>query len=107
MELFLAQVAARFEDEFIIMFMDKAAWHTTAKLRAPENMAVLFLPPYSPQLNPVKHLWKEVRSAFFANRVFDSSSAVEDQLFDALAYMNANSALVQSFAGFSWIVATL
>ena len=107
MELFLAQVADRFKDEFIIMFMDKAAWHTTAKLRTPENMAVLFLPPYSPQLNPVEHLWKEVRSAFFANRLFDSIRAVEDQLFDALAYMNANPELVQSFAGFSWIVTNL
>ena len=107
MELFLAQVAVRFENEFIIMFMDKAAWHTTAKLQIPENMAVLFLPPYSPQLNPVEHLWKEVRSAFFANRVFESIDAVEGQLFDALAYMNANPGLVRSFAGFSWIVTNL
>lgn len=107
MGIFLAQVAKRFEDEFVIMFMDKAAWHTTAKLRTPENMAVLFLPPYSPQLNPVEHLWKELRSAFFANRVFASIDAVESQLLDALTYMNSNPALVQSFAGFSWIVTSL
>ena len=39
MSIFLGQVAERFEDEFIIMFMDKAAWHTTGKLRIPENMS--------------------------------------------------------------------
>jgi hypothetical protein len=107
MGLFLAQVAERFKDDFIVMFMDKAAWHTTDKLRMPENMAVSFLPPYSPQLNPVEHLWKEVRGAFFANRVFDSIEAVEDQLVGALAHMNAHPELVRSFAGFSWIVANL
>jgi hypothetical protein len=106
MGMFLAQVSERFKDEFIIMFMDKAAWHTTAKLRTLENMSLLFLPPCSPRLNPVEHLWKEVRSAFPANRVFDSVDAVEDRLFDALAYMNSRPDLVRSFAGFSWISLT-
>jgi len=104
MGIFLNQVAERFKDEFIIMFMDKAAWHTTEKLQIPENMAILFLPPYSPQLNPVEHLWKEIREKFFSNRVFADINAVEDQLFNALAYMNQHPEFVQSFAGFSWII---
>ena len=107
MSMFLEQVAERFEHEFIIMFMDKAAWHTTGKLRIPENMAVEFLPPYSPSLNPVEHLWKELRQAFFANRVFESIAAVEEQLFEALAYMNAHKEIVRSFSGFSWIITNL
>ena len=107
MGIFLDQVSKRFEDEFIIMFMDKAAWHTTGKLQIPKNMTLMFLPPYSPQLNPVEHLWKEIREKFFANRVFSSINAVEDQLFDALVYMNSHPDVVQSFAGFSWIVASL
>ena len=86
------------------MFMDKAPWHTTGKLMIPENMTIVFLPPYSPQLNPVEHLWKEIREKFFANRVFADIGAVEDQLFDALVYMNSHPEIVQSFAGFSWIV---
>ena len=104
MGVFLAQVAELFKDEFIIMFMDKAPWHTTGKLMIPENMTIVFLPPYSPQLNPVEHLWKEIREKFFANRVFADIGAVEDQLFDALVYMNSHPEIVQSFAGFSWIV---
>lgn len=107
MGLFLGQVAERFADEFIIMFMDKAAWHTTGKLQIPHNMALLFLPPYSPQLNPVEHLWKEIREKFFANLVFDSIAAVEDQLFDALSFMNSHKKTVQAFTGFDWIVTNL
>ena len=42
-----------------------------------------------------------------ANRVFCNIDAVEDQLFDALAYMNTHPDVVQSFAGFSWIITNL
>jgi hypothetical protein len=41
--IFLRQVAERFNDDFIIMFMDKAARHTAGKLKVPENMKLLFL----------------------------------------------------------------
>ena len=79
----------------------------TWELQIPENMAILFLPPYSLQLNPVEHLWKEIREIFFSNRVFADISAVENQLFEALSYMNQHPELVKSFAGFSWIVTNL
>jgi transposase len=37
--------------------MDKAGWHTASDLVAPENLSLLFLPPYSPELNPIERLW--------------------------------------------------
>ena len=107
MAIFLAQVAERFADEFIIMFMDKASWHTAGKLKVPDNMKLLFLPPYSPQLNPVEHLWKEVREKYFSNTVFKSIDAVEDRLMEALIFMNQNPEIVKSFSGFDWIVTIL
>ncbi len=39
-------------------------------------MVLVRLPPYSPELNPVEHLWDEIREKLFANRVFDSMGAV-------------------------------
>jgi len=76
MSIFLQQVSERFPEDFILMIMDKAAWHTSKKLSLPENIKTAFLPPYSPQLNPVEHLWKEIREKFFGNRVFKSIDAV-------------------------------
>lgn len=107
MAIFLQQVAERFAEEFIIMFMDKASWHTAGKLKIPENMKLLFLPPYSPQLNPVEHLWKEVREKYFSNEVFNSIDAVEDRLMEALTFMNKTPDTVKSFSGFDWIVTNL
>lgn len=104
MEIFLRQVANRFPEEHIVMIMDKASWHTTGKLSLPENISLCFLPPYSPQLNPVEHLWKETRQNYFANCVFRDMNAVEDQLFAALSYMNEHHDYVKSFSAFDWIV---
>jgi putative transposase len=107
MAIFLRQVAERFNDDFIIMFMDKASWHTAGKLKVPKNMKLLFLPPYSPQLNPVEHLWKEIREKYFGNVVFDNIDAVENQLMEALTFMNQNHDIVKDFSGFNWIITSL
>jgi len=103
MSIFLHQVSARFENDFIIMIMDKAAWHTTEKLEIPENIEILFLPPYSPQLNPVEHLWDEIREKFFANKAFKDIDAVEDNLMEGLIFMNESSDIVKNLSNFSWI----
>jgi transposase len=31
-------------------------------------MRLIFLPPYSPELNPVEHLWDEIREKWFPNK---------------------------------------
>jgi hypothetical protein len=51
----------------------------------------------------VEHLWKEIREKFFSNTVFDSIDAVEDQLMNALIFMNQNPGTVKSFSDFKWI----
>jgi transposase len=46
-----------------------------------------WLPPYSTELNPVEHLWDELRKKWFRNKYFASLDAVEDQLADALKFL--------------------
>lgn len=107
MGIFLAQLSERFSSEHVVMFMDKAAWHTTGKLELPKNVTISFLPPYSPQLNPVEIIWREIRKGFFHNLVFNSIDAVEDRLFEALTYMLNNPETVKSISSFDWIVTSL
>ena len=73
-------------------------------LVVPENIRLMLLPPYSPQLNPVEHLCDEVREKRFTNLVFDSLDAVEDCLVEALATLERDTHRVQSITGFDWIV---
>lgn len=62
------------------MVLDGAGWHRSAALRVLANMQLLSLPPYAPELNPVEHLWDELREKHFHNRVFNSLDALEDHL---------------------------
>ena len=58
MNLFLAELSqAVAPGAHGILLMDKAGWHTAGELRVPENLSLVFLPPYSPELNPIERLW--------------------------------------------------
>ena len=103
MGVFLAEVSQRHPGELIVMVLDGAGWHKAKRLLVPANMRLLFLPPWSPQLNPVEHLWDEVREKWFANRVFASMSAVEEQLITALKSLEEDATRVASLTGFDWI----
>lgn len=107
MSVFLAEVSRRHRDELLLLVLDGAGWHRAKRLQVPANMRLIFLPPWSPQLNPVEHVWDEVREKWFANRVFASMESVEDQLVTALATLEADAPRVTSLTGFAWIKSIL
>ncbi len=55
-----------------IVFVDRAAWHTTDKLIIPSNITLLPLPPRSPELNPVENIWQYMRDNWLSNCIFQS-----------------------------------
>lgn len=103
MSLFLAEVAQRHADEFVVMVMDQAGWHLAGELTVPTNVRPIFLPPYSPELNPAEHLWESLREDCFANSVFANLDAVERALTDGLVALEADPVRTQSMTGFKWI----
>ena len=103
MSIFLREVSDRHPDEFILMVMDGAGWHRANALRVPDNMALIFLPPYSPELNPVEHIWDSIREDGFRNEVFNSIEGVENQLMQSLAALERDPAKVASMTGFPWL----
>lgn len=104
MSIFLNEVAGRHPDEFILMVMDAAGWHKAKDLRVPGNMRIIHLPPYSPELNPMEHVWDEMREKGFANEVFRDMSAVEDRAVEALVSLEGDKERVKSITGFDWII---
>jgi transposase len=103
MSVFLAEVSRRHAEEFIVMVLDGAGWHKARRLLVPANMRLLSLPPWSPPLNPVEHVWDEIREKWFGNRVFDSLNAVDEQLITALKTLEEDATRVASLTGFDWI----
>jgi transposase len=107
MSRFLAHIARRHPKEFIIMVLDGAPSHRGKALIVPENMYLLPLPPYSPELNPAELLWDDLREKEFANRVFDSLSAATQQLRRGLQRMQHSPAAIKSLTGWEWIISSL
>jgi len=103
MGVFLAEVAQRHADEFILLVLDGAGWHRAKRLPIPANMKLIFLPAWSPQLNPVEHVWDEVREKWFSNRVFANMAALEEQLVTALTVLEDDPPRMASLTGFDWI----
>ena len=68
---FLAGLAATLApDEHAVLVLDQAGWHVAKALAVPANVTLLFLPPYSPELNPAERLWAWLRSHHLSNRVY-------------------------------------
>jgi hypothetical protein len=86
------------------MVQDGAGWHLAPDLIVPENIRLLTLPPYSPQLTPLEQIWEEIRGKWFPNLVFDNLAAVEDRLVEALVALEDNPQLVASTTGFDWMI---
>ena len=107
MQLFLNEVSARHPDEHIVMVIDGAGWHRANALKAPHNIHLLKLPPYAPELNPVEHLWDELREKFFHNRVFKSLNALEQHLMRALQSLERNPDMIASIVSWPWIIGAL
>jgi len=103
MTRFLAQVSAAHCEDFLVMALDGASSHKSKDLIIPDNIALILLPPYSPELNPAEQIWNTLRRDYFANRVFDSLDAATNQAEHGLAEMSADKAAVSSLTNWPWI----
>ena len=101
---YLAQVAIAHAGDFMVMVVDGASSHVAKDLAVPENIRLLRLPAYAPELNPQEHVWDEIREKEFPNRVFSDLASVTDQLECGLPQLAADRERLRSITGWPWIV---
>lgn len=76
-QIFLNHLAQNRPQEFKLMVLDNGAFHKASKLLIPQNIALLFLPPYAPELNPIEKIWARFKRAF-TNQFFHNMDHVSD-----------------------------
>ena len=59
-----------------VIVLDKAAWHTTKRLKRFSHLSLLSLPPASPKLNPTEQVWQVLRDEYLANRCYEDYDAI-------------------------------
>jgi transposase len=61
-----------------VLVLDGAGWHTSPALAVPDNLTLVCLPPYAPELNPTENVWEYLRKNKLAVRIYDSYDAIVD-----------------------------
>ena len=77
---FLRQVSQAYPDDYILLVMDNAIWHKSSTL----DIELTFIPPYTPEMNPIEQVWKEIRKRGFKNKAFRTLEDVMKQLQDVI-----------------------
>ena len=104
MNLHLGEISRNVAPEsHAVVVLDGAGWHRTGgKLKVPDNISLLRLPPYSPELNPVENIWQFLRQNHLSNRIFDSYEAIVDACCRAWNALATEQGRIKSIATRSW-----
>jgi transposase len=103
MSLFVLGLLEAYPDRRLVMFLDGAGWHRSKKLPVPERMRLESLPAYTPETNPVEHIWDELREKKVANRLFATLEAVEESIKTGLEELCLDTPRLAGITRFPWL----
>jgi len=97
---FAAEVGAG-PNHRVVLVIDGAGWHTSSKVVVPEGVHLVFLPPYSPELQPAERLFPLINEAL-ANRTFESIDHLTKVLERRLDALDRDPLLISDHTRFHW-----
>ena len=104
MQLYLDRFSATLPaDVHVALVLDGAGWHDPRALRVPDNITLIELPPYSPELNPVERIWLYLRERFLSLRLFDDTPAIIEACCRAWNNLCAEPDRLRSLCNYPWI----
>jgi putative transposase len=102
MNLFLQELSKEYARDYVLLAVDRASWHRSKTLVVPENIRIFPLLPYTPEMNPIEQIWKELRKLGFKNELFPTLDKVVDRLCDTINSLSRET--VKSITGRNWIL---
>jgi len=88
-------------DHRAVLALDNAGWHHAKTLVIPDGIDLVFLPPYSPALQPAERLWPLVNEPI-ANRAFADLDALAWPLVDRCQLLRRQPAMIHAHTHFHW-----
>ena len=104
MNVFLSHLSNSYPKDKIILVCDGAAWHKANSLLIPDNIRIVFIPPYTPEMNPIEQIWKEIRIRGFKNEIFHTLDKVIERLCSTIRSISPS--IIKSITGRNWILST-
>ena len=103
-QLFLKEFSLQNPTEFKIIVLDNGAFHKAKTLIIPYNIGLIFLPPYSPELNPAEKIWAILKRKF-TNKLCKSLEEVSLFITESTMQLTENS--VKKICGFEYVFSGL
>lgn len=100
-QIFLDEFSKTNPTEFKIVVLDNGAFHKAKELKIPENISLLFLPPYSPELNPAEKIWQNYKRKF-TNKLFKTLNEVSDFITEHTKKITSE--VVKTTCGYDYIL---
>ena len=108
MNLYLLDFAQHLSPEVhALIVMDGAGWHSAKALVIPDNVSLLILPPYSPELNPPELMWREMRQKQLSNREFLTEGELWQATEEAWLWLTNDEEKTRSLCAFPWIISAI
>lgn len=80
MNKFLEEFSLNLKSKKAILVMDQAGWHKSLDLVIPSNIKIIYLSPYSPELNPTEKFWQFIKDNILKNAIYDSLRDLEEKV---------------------------
>ena len=102
-QIFINQFSATFSESLNVIVLDNGRFHHAKLLEIPENVILLFLPPYSPELNPIERLWQDLKAKLLS-QVYETLEDMQEKITEILHDYSA--AIIAKITGFSFFIQT-
>jgi hypothetical protein len=104
-QVFIDEFSKKYVDTINIMVVDNGRYHIARALEIPSNIKFVFLPPYSPELNPIERLWEFIKDKLASIGISKNLEEVEKRVEDILSRLTSSE--VQSITGYQYITNTV
>lgn len=89
------------KDKRILLVLDQAGWHTGKEVEIPEGIDLEFLPPASPELQPVERLWPLTNEAV-VNQLFEEIEELEETLLERCVELLDEAETISKLTNYHW-----
>ena len=102
MNVFMQKLADAYPKDRIVLVCDNAWWHKSRYTKTPEKTTLAFIPPYTPEMNPIEQIWRELRTVGFANKYYKTIQEVEDAIHLTISALTKET--IMSITQRNWIM---
>ena len=101
LQLFMDQFLQAFSESLNVFVLDNGRFHHAKSLEIPENIVLLFLPPYSPEINPIERLWQDLKTKLFL-QTYQTFKDMQAKVTEIL--LNYSETAIAKLTGFSHFI---